>query len=95
MHTVYILRSIKNSKRLYIGVTTDLEKRLSAHNTDSSTYSKQYSPWELETHIVFKSKETAEDFEKYLKSGSGFSFLKKRLLPQMNQSSKAKPDPEN
>jgi len=82
MHKVYILRSIKYPARLYIGLTTDLEERLTSHNTDSSAYSKRYSPWELETYIVLKNKETAEDLERYLKSGSGFAFLKKRLLPQ-------------
>ena len=82
MHTVYILRGVNHPERLYIGLTTDLQKRLSSHNSESSTYSKRYSPWELETYAVFKDKRTAEDFERYLKSGSGFAFLKKRLLPQ-------------
>ena len=82
MHTVYILRSVNYPERLYIGLTTDLNKRLTAHNTDSSTYSKRYSPWELETSISLKDKKTAEDLEGYLKSGSGFAFLKKRLLSQ-------------
>jgi predicted GIY-YIG superfamily endonuclease len=83
MYTVYILRSVNYPNRLYIGLTTDFEKRLVAHNTGSSLYSKRYSPWELETHIVLKDKETAEDLERYLKSGSGFAFLKKRLLPRV------------
>ena len=82
MYTVYILRSVKYPEHLYIGLTTDIEKRLTAHNTDSSTYSKRYSPWELETYISLKDKETAESLERYLKSGSGFAFLKKRLLPK-------------
>lgn len=82
MHTVYVLRSVNHPDRLYIGLTTDLEKRLTAHNTDSSIYSKRYSPWEFEASISLRDKKTAEDLEKYLKSGSGFAFLKKRLLPQ-------------
>ena len=82
MYTVYILRSVNHPSRLYIGLTADLEKRLASHNADASTYSKRYSPWELETHIVLRDKETAEDLERYLKSGSGFAFLKKRLLPK-------------
>ena len=57
------------------------EERLIAHNADSSRYSKRYSPWELEAYTAFKDKATAEEFERYLKSGSGFAFLKKRLLP--------------
>ncbi|MEI8350140.1 MAG: GIY-YIG nuclease family protein [Candidatus Omnitrophota bacterium] len=83
MYTVYILRSVNQPDRLYIGLTTDFEKRLESHNADTSTYSKRYSPWELETHIVLRDKKTAEDLERYLKSGSGFAFLKKRLLPKV------------
>jgi len=83
MHTVYILRSVNRPGRLYIGLTTDFEKRLKSHNADTSTYSKRYSPWELEVSINVKDKKVAEDIEKYLKTGSGFAFLKKRLLPQM------------
>jgi predicted GIY-YIG superfamily endonuclease len=83
MYTVYILRSVDHPTRLYIGITADLEKRLKSHNSEASTYSKRYSPWELETYIVLKDKKTGEDLEKYLKSGSGFAFLKKRLLPQL------------
>ena len=82
MYVVYILRSVHQPDRLYIGLTTDVEKRLKSHNADTSTYSKRYSPWELEVSIDLKSKKTAEDLEKYLKTGSGFAFMKKRLLPQ-------------
>ena len=82
MHTVYILRSTNHPNRLYIGLTADLQMRLKSHDAGLSTYSKRYSPWELETHVVFRDKEIAQRFERYLKSGSGFAFLKKRLLPE-------------
>lgn len=83
MYTVYVLRSIPHPQRLYIGLTTNLKERLSSHNTHSSTYTKRYSPWELEVSLNIKDKNIAENFEKYLKSGSGFAFLKKRLLPPL------------
>lgn len=83
MYMVYILRSINHPDRLYIGLTTDLKERLKAHNADVSTYSKRYSPWELEASIDLKDRKVAEDLEKYFKSGSGFAFLKKRLLPKV------------
>ena len=82
MYVVYILRSLNHPGRLYIGLTTDLKKRLESHNDDTSTYSKRYSPWELEASINIKDKKTAENLERYLKTGSGFAFMKKRLLPQ-------------
>ena len=80
MHIVYILKSLKDPKRHYVGITSDLERRLKEHNNKQSVYSSIYAPWELETYIVFKDKTLAEDFEKYLKHGSGNALLKKRLI---------------
>lgn len=80
MNIVYILTSKKYPNRYYIGLTQDLERRIKEHNRGDSLYTKRYMPWELDTYIVFKRKSRAEEFEKYLKSGSGFSFLKRRLL---------------
>ncbi|MCX5700464.1 MAG: GIY-YIG nuclease family protein [Candidatus Omnitrophica bacterium] len=80
MHIVYILKSLKDPKRHYIGFTQDLERRLREHNNKQSVYSSVYAPWELGTYIVFRSKVLAKDFEKYLKHGSGNAFLKKRFI---------------
>ena len=82
MYMVYILRSVNHPDRLYIGLTTDPENRLKSHNADISIYSKRYSPWELEASISLKDKKVAGDLERYFKTGSGFAFLKKRLLSQ-------------
>ena len=84
MHYVYILRSSNHPKRLYIGCTQDIEKRLLEHNRGDGAYSKTYAPWELEAYIAFKDKPLAEEFERYLKSGSGHAFLKKRFLPTLS-----------
>ena len=81
MYSVYILRSINHPERLYIGMTDNLQQRLAQHHSNTSMYSRRYSPWEVETHIVFKDRPVAQGFETYLKSGSGFAFLKRRLLP--------------
>ena len=40
----------------------------------------KYKPWKLVSSISFESKEKAIEFEKYLKSGSGRVFVKKRFL---------------
>jgi predicted GIY-YIG superfamily endonuclease len=77
---VYILTSKKYPTRYYIGLTQDLERRIREHNNGDSLYTKRYMPWELQTYITFKNKTRAEEFEKYLKSGSGFVFLKRRFL---------------
>ena len=70
MHYVYILRSINHPKRLYIGCTQDIEKRLIEHNRGDGAYSKTYAPWGLEAYGAFKDQQVADDFERYLKSGS-------------------------
>jgi len=83
MHIVYILTSIDTPKKYYIGITQDLEQRLKEHNSKLSYYTKRYAPWKVETYIMFNNKELAENFERYLKAGSGEAFLKKRLLPKV------------
>ena len=80
MHIVYILRSIKDSKRTYIGYTTNLEKRLYQHNHKGSVYTKSYAPWQVETYVVFTDEVRAKHFERFLKSGSGAVFTKRRLI---------------
>ena len=80
MYTVYILLSIKDQTRYYIGITQNLKNRLKEHNISQSGYSKRYAPWKVETYITFQNKILAEEFERYLKSGSGNAFLKRRLI---------------
>ncbi len=80
MYIVYILRSIKKPEKIYVGYTEDLSKRLKEHNDKKSNYSNRYAPWKLETRITYRNRNKAKQFEKYLKSGSGFAFLKRRLI---------------
>ena len=79
MHYVYILRSKKDNSK-YIGVTEDLEKRISEHNSGRATYSSSKAPFDLIWYGAFYDKNKAYDFEKYLKSSSGFAFSNKRLI---------------
>ncbi|MFH1507169.1 MAG: GIY-YIG nuclease family protein [Candidatus Omnitrophota bacterium] len=80
MNIVYILISKKYPDRIYIGLTEDVSRRIDEHNADKSSYSRKYGPWELITYTTFNDKKKAIKFEKYLKSGSGFAFLKKHLI---------------
>jgi predicted GIY-YIG superfamily endonuclease len=79
MFYVYIIRSQKDSS-YYTGTTADLEKRLKEHNSGSPRYSSAKRPFKLIWHCVFIEKQKAYDFEKYLKSGSGFAFRNKHLI---------------
>lgn len=80
MYYVYILQSKKCPDQNYIGQTNDVMNRLYVHNTGGSSHTAKYKPWKLITSISFESKEHAVEFEQYLKSGSGRSFVKKRFL---------------
>jgi predicted GIY-YIG superfamily endonuclease len=79
MYHVYILQSKKDGS-YYTGMTEDVEKRLQDHNWHEATYSKSKAPFELVWYCSFKDKKKTLDFEKYLKSGSGFAFARKRLV---------------
>ena len=79
MYYVYFIRSLKNSSKIYIGYTVDLQQRLETHNSGGSVYTHQDRPWKLITYIAFDSEEKAIKFEKYIKVGSGHAFAKKRF----------------
>jgi len=77
---VYILRSLADAKRTYVGFTTRLDTRLDRHNAGLETYSRRYAPWERVTYVAFSSRDSALAFEKYLKSPSGKAFIQEHLL---------------
>ena len=79
MYYVYLLRSLKDSSKTYIGYTTDIEQRLETHNAGRSPHTKQDKPWKLVTYIAFESEIKALEFEKYIKVGSGHAFAKRRF----------------
>ncbi len=76
---VYILQSLVERERYYIGYTKDLKRRLQKHNEGGVPYTSKYKPWEIKTFFGFREKEKALQFEKYLKSHSGRAFTKKHF----------------
>ena len=79
MHYVYLLQSEAFADARYVGVTTDLKRRFAAHNAKKSPHTSKFVPWRLVTYVAFSDRRRAELFERYLKSGSGHAFAKKRL----------------
>jgi len=65
--------------KTYVGVTSDLRKRLAEHNVGQAKHTSKYRPWILETYLAFSDHDKALRFEKYLKSSSGIAFSNKRL----------------
>ena len=78
MHYVYIL--VLENGQHYTGCTEDLIARLTKHKHHAVPTTSRVRPEELEFYAAFKTKEKAYDFEKYLKSSSGFAFRNKRLM---------------
>ena len=76
---VYLLKSDK-TKYNYIGCTSNLKKRLKEHQ-DGRVYStKKMLPLELLYYEAYRSKESAYQREKHLKSyGSGLAKLLSRI----------------
>jgi len=81
LHYVYLLVSLGDPSRRYIGVTVDLRARVLEHNSGKSPHTSKYRPWKLVTYVAFSDRSQAESFETYLKSGSGHAFANKRLWP--------------
>ena len=77
MHYVYLLQSESFVDQRYVGMASDLKRRLSDHN--SGTRTSKFVPWKLVTYVAFSDEQKARTFEHYLKSGSGHAFAKKRL----------------
>ena len=79
MYYVYLLQSINSPKQKYIGYTSNLKERFKNHNCGCSKHTDKYKPWKLVMYLGFTEKKKALVFEAYLKSGSGYSFAKKRF----------------
>jgi predicted GIY-YIG superfamily endonuclease len=76
---VYVLVSKVDPTRHYIGLTDDLDSRLTTHNDGQSPHTSKHRPWKIETAIAFRSREKAAAFEKYLKGHSGRAFAAKHF----------------
>lgn len=76
---VYILRSDVEPDRHYVGLTSDVERRLAWHNAGPSGVTTQHRPWSLIVAIAFADATTAWCFERYLKTGSGRAFAKRHF----------------
>jgi predicted GIY-YIG superfamily endonuclease len=76
---VYLLESLGFPGKRYVGVTSDLRRRLVEHNAGGSPHTAKFTPWRIVTYAAFSDEEKADAFERYLKSGSGHAFANKHL----------------
>ena len=77
MKYVYILRSIKNPDKIYIGSTKDPQLRLKRHNWGECIFTARDRPWRIVLLEKFFNDEEAVAREKQLK---GWSRAKKEAL---------------
>jgi predicted GIY-YIG superfamily endonuclease len=76
---VYVIRSVNHPIRYYTGLTDNVERRLAVHNSGGSAYTATLRPWVLVAFTVFSDPESAAEFERYLKTGSGRAFSKRHF----------------
>ncbi|HRH32364.1 MAG TPA: GIY-YIG nuclease family protein [bacterium] len=79
MFYVYIIKS-ERLGTLYIGYSTDLQRRLEQHNSGTSEYTKHRGPWRLVYYEAFTSEADARTRELALKDfGRAYGQLKRRI----------------
>jgi putative endonuclease len=78
---VYVLRSASDPTRHYVGLTSNIERRLNWHNAGPSGHTMSGRPWSPVVTLEFTDEATARRFERYLKSGSGRAFAKRHFAP--------------
>jgi putative endonuclease len=79
MFYTYILESVNNPNKRYIGHSADLRQRLKDHNAGLCPSSAEYRPWGIKIYVAFENMEKAIEFEAYLKSGSGHAFANRHF----------------
>ncbi len=78
MWYVYVLES-KSDGNKYVGMTNDLTRRLSLHNSGKVLSTKTRMPFSLIYCEVYLNKHDAAVREQFLKSGWGKNYLSKTL----------------
>jgi len=84
---VYLIESTSHPGKRYIGLTTNLKRRLAEHNEGKSSHTAKYKPWKVVVAVWFEDRAKAIKFERYLKSGSGHAFANRRFWPDKSKKS--------
>ena len=80
MKYVCVLASKSTRDQTYVGVTRNIERRLREHHGGKCRHTRKYVPWTCIVTMRFAEDAKADQFEQYLKSGSGRAFLKRHFL---------------
>jgi putative endonuclease len=83
LYFVYVLRN--GEGRLYIGFTSNLERRVRQHQGDKGGWTQGRGPWELVHSETFDSRVEAMRRERSLKRGKANHDLRKALNSAVEQ----------
>ena len=75
MYFVYVIKSI-NRNYIYIGISDNVNRRLSEHNSGNNKTTKPYKPFGLLHTEKFTDRISARKREGWFKSGEGREFVK-------------------
>ena len=75
---VYVLKSL-HKDFLYVGFTTDLQKRFREHNNGEELSTKHYAPFDLIHYEAYRNKKDAKRREEYFKTTKGKTTLRSML----------------
>ena len=78
MYIVYVIKSIERNY-IYVGLTSNLERRFSDHTNGLNRTTKPYAPFVKLFAETFKTRQEARNREKYLKSGIGKEYIKENF----------------
>ncbi len=78
MYFVYAIKSEKENY-IYVGLTNNLERRISQHNSGKEKTTRSRAPFRLIYKEARETRLIARKREKYFKSGVGREFLKSLL----------------
>lgn len=76
---MFYVYNLKCKDGFYIGCTNNLKDRIFRHEHKQITATKNRLPIKLMFYVAISDKYKAFNFEKYLKSGSGRSFLNRHF----------------
>ena len=76
---VYVLKNADPTPHFYVGLTADVNARVSDHNTGRCPHTASRRPWQRHVVIEFPDESRAIRFEQYLKSGSGRAFARRHF----------------
>ncbi|MSU45464.1 MAG: GIY-YIG nuclease family protein [Candidatus Zambryskibacteria bacterium] len=77
---MYYVYSLKCKDGYYVGCTNNLKDRVKRHESGNVPATAQRLPVNLHFYFGMQNKYKAFEFEKYLKSGSGRTFINKHLV---------------